>query len=58
MSTTYAPPTPELPVEDVERAQRHYHDALGFEIGWLYPGGEIGAVSRDNWAIFLRRRMR
>ena len=53
-----APPTPELPVEDVERAQRHYRDALGFEIGWLYPGGEIGAVSRDRIAIFFRRRTR
>ena len=51
-------PTPELPVEDVERAQQHYRDALGFEIGWLYPGGGIGAVSRDNFAIFFRRRDR
>ncbi len=39
-------PVPELPVADVERAQQHYRDALGFEIGWLYPGEEIGAVSR------------
>jgi len=36
-------PVPELPVADVERAQQHYRDALGFEIGWLYPGKEIGA---------------
>lgn len=43
-------------MEDVERAQQHYRDALGFEIGWLYPGGDIGAVSRDNVAIFFRRR--
>ena len=51
--------TPELPVEDVERAQRHYRDALGFEIGWLYPGGGIGAVSREGeGAIFFRRRER
>jgi len=28
-------PVPELPVADVERAQQHYRDALGFEIGWL-----------------------
>jgi uncharacterized glyoxalase superfamily protein PhnB len=49
-------PVPELPVADVERAQQHYHEALGFEIGWLYPGKEIGAVSRENVAIFLRRR--
>jgi hypothetical protein len=41
-------PVPELPVVDVERAQQHYRDALGFEIGWLYPGKEIGAVSRGT----------
>ena len=55
LRTTLAHPTPELPVEDVERAQRYYRDALGFEIGWLYPGGEIGAVSRDDVAIFFRK---
>ena len=33
---------PELPVEDVERAQQYYRDVLGFEIGWLYPGKEMG----------------
>jgi predicted enzyme related to lactoylglutathione lyase len=49
-------PVPELPVADVERAQQHYHEALGFEIGWLYPGNEIGAVSRGEVAIFFRRR--
>jgi predicted enzyme related to lactoylglutathione lyase len=56
--TTFAHPTPELPVEDVERAQQHYRDALGFEIGWLYSGGDLGAVSRDDVAIFFRRRKR
>ena len=49
-------PVPELPVADVERAQQHYRDALGFKIGWLYSDKEIGAVSRDNAAIFLRKR--
>ncbi len=44
--TSIAQPVPELPVLDVERAQQHYRDALGFEIGWLYPDKEIGAVSR------------
>jgi hypothetical protein len=29
LHTTFAHPTPELPVEDVERAQQHYRDALG-----------------------------
>src|ERR1700691_1294412 len=48
-------PVPELPVADVERAQQHYRDALGFTIGWLYPGKEIGAVSRDKAVIFFRR---
>ena len=55
-ATTFGPPVPELPVADVERAQQHYRDVLGFEIGWLYPGGEIGAVSRGSTAIFFRRR--
>src|SRR5580698_5539939 len=47
---------PELPVVDVERAQQHYKDALGFDIGWLYPGKEIGAVSRGKVAIFFRKK--
>jgi uncharacterized glyoxalase superfamily protein PhnB len=54
--TSMGPPVPELPVADVERAQQHYRDALGFEIGWLYPGKEIGAVSRDKATIFFRQR--
>jgi hypothetical protein len=49
-------PIPELPVVDVERAQQHYKDALGFDIGWLYPGKEIGAVSRGKVVIFFRKR--
>ena len=54
--TLFGKPTPELPVADVERAQQHYRDALGFEIGWLYPDKGIGAVSRDQAVIFFRRR--
>ena len=46
--TTIAQPVPELPVADVESAQQYYRDVLGFEIGWLYPGGDIGAVSRGR----------
>jgi uncharacterized glyoxalase superfamily protein PhnB len=49
-------PTPELPVRDVERAQAHYRDKLGFQVGWLHGNGEIGAVNRDQAAVFLRRR--
>jgi predicted enzyme related to lactoylglutathione lyase len=51
-----AQPVPELPVADVERAQKHYRDAFGFAIGWLDPGKEIGAVSRGDVAMFLRKR--
>src|SRR5882724_1330030 len=51
-------PVPELPVADVERAQQYYRDTFGFEIGWLYPDKEIGAVSRGAVAIFFRRRKR
>ena len=49
-------PVPELPVADVERAQQHYRDVLGFEIGWLDAEKAIGAVSRGDVAIFFRRR--
>ena len=55
--TSIAPPVPELPVRDVERAQQHYRDALGFEIRWLHEG-EIGAVSRGEVAIFFRKSTR
>jgi uncharacterized glyoxalase superfamily protein PhnB len=54
--SSIGPPVPELPVADVERAQQHYRNALGFEIGWLYPGKEIGAVSRGKVVIFFRKR--
>ena len=47
---------PELPVADVEKAQQHYRDVLGFEIGWLEPDKGIGAVSRGTAAIFFRKR--
>jgi hypothetical protein len=53
--TSIAQPVPELPVEDVERSQQHYRDALGFEISWLYPGKEIGAVSSGKVVIFFRK---
>ena len=54
--TTIAQPVPELPVADVEKAQQYYCDVLGFQMGWLDPGKEIGSVSRGNVAIFFRRR--
>lgn len=55
--TSVGRPVPELPVADVERAQQHYKETLGFEIEWLYPGKEIGAVSRvDMGPIFFRKR--
>lgn len=54
--SSIGPPVPELPVADVERAQRYYRDTLGFEIGWLYPGAGIGAASRGHFVVFFRRR--
>jgi uncharacterized glyoxalase superfamily protein PhnB len=49
-------PVPELPVADVERAQEYYRDVLGFEINWLTPGKEIGAVSCAGVATFFFRK--
>ena len=48
-------PTPELPVADVEAAQRYYRDRLGFEIAWYNEEGQIGAVSHGDCAIFFRK---
>lgn len=56
LMTPLSAPVPELPVKDVERAQRYYRDVLGFEINWLEPDKGIGAVSRPPIAIFFRRR--
>jgi catechol 2,3-dioxygenase-like lactoylglutathione lyase family enzyme len=46
-------PVAELPVKDVERAQEHYRDLLGFRLEWHYPGEEIGAVSRGDVAVLF-----
>ncbi len=54
--TAIGPPVPELPVADVEHAQAHYRDALGFTIGWLAPDKGIGSASRGKAVIFFRRR--
>ena len=56
--TTIGQPVPELPVTDVERAQQHYRDVLGFDIGWLDESKAIGAVSRGRAVIFFRKRVR
>lgn len=52
-----APPVPELPVADVEQARQYYCDKLGFKVGWLMEGKEMGAVSRGEATIFLRKRV-
>lgn len=48
-------PTPELPVRNIEEAQRYVRDRMGFEIGWHHTEGRIGAVSHGECAIFLRQ---
>ncbi|MEL7465369.1 MAG: VOC family protein [Pseudomonadota bacterium] len=49
-----ASPTPELPVPDVEAAQRYYRDTLGFEIAWRNEEGRIGAVALGECGLFFR----
>ena len=48
-------PVPELPVKDVEKAQAFYRDKLGFTIAWIIPEKTMGAVSKDETALFLRK---
>lgn len=50
-----AQPVPQLPVEDVEKAQIYYREKMGFEILWLYPDKSIGAVGRGDVAIFFAK---
>jgi len=56
--TPIARPVVEPPVEDVERAQRHYCNALAFKVAWLWPDKSIGAVSREEAAIFREKHAR
>ncbi len=51
-----AQPVPELPVADVERAQHYYRDVFGFDIAWLTPEKEMGAVVNGKATIFFRKR--
>jgi catechol 2,3-dioxygenase-like lactoylglutathione lyase family enzyme len=56
MKSKFHQPVPELPVKDVERSQAFYRDKLGFEIVWTFPTKDIGAVSRNEAVIFLRKK--
>ena len=50
-----AQPVPQLPVQDVEKAQIYYKDKLGFEISWTNPDKYMGAVERGDVAIFFAK---
>jgi len=50
-----AQPVPQLPVEDVEKAQIYYREKLGFEISWTDPDKSMGAVRRGDVAIFFAK---
>jgi ribosomal protein S18 acetylase RimI-like enzyme len=46
---------PQLGVSNVEEAQRHYRDVLGFRIDWTWGENDYGSVSRDGTTIFFSR---
>lgn len=54
--TKIAQPVPQLPVEDVEKAQTYYMEVLGFDILWTYPDKYIGAVGRGDVVIFFAKK--
>ncbi len=49
----FSRPIAQLPVANVEAAQRHYHDVLGFTIDWTWGQNEYGSVSRDEAILYL-----
>jgi len=51
--TKLGKPVPELPVVDVEKAQAYYRDVLGFEIAWTLEDKSMGAVGREDIAVFF-----
>lgn len=53
--TPLTQPMVELPVEDVERAQQHYNDALGFATTWILPDKSMGAAARGDSGMFFRK---
>jgi len=55
-SSTFGQPVPEVPVADVIEAQKYYRERFGFEINWLDPSNEIGAVSDGPVALFFRKK--
>lgn len=55
MKSKFHQPVPELPVKDVVKAQEFYRDKMGFQIAWTDPSKSMGAVSKDEAAIFLRQ---
>jgi len=51
-------PVPELPVADVERAQQHYRDAFGFEIGGFTQTKKLGPCRATVWRYSFARGSR
>jgi len=47
--------TPQLPVRDVEAAQRYYRDFLDFKIAWRSEDGSFGAVYNGSTEVFFAR---
>jgi len=56
--TNISTPVPQLPVEDVEKAQIYYRDFWGFDVLWLTPDKYIGAVTRGDTTIFFAKTNR
>lgn len=53
MMSKLARAMPQLPVVNVEEAQRFYRDVMGFRIDWTWGENDYGSVSRDEMTIFL-----
>jgi len=51
-----APPVPEIPAANVDKAAAYYVNTLGFTLDWGDDQGGIAGISRGNCRLFITNR--
>ncbi|HEU5290220.1 MAG TPA: VOC family protein [Cyclobacteriaceae bacterium] len=55
MKSIFHQPVPELPVRDVEVAQKFYRDKMGFAIAWADTASGMSGIFKDEASFFLKQ---